>query len=248
MRYDIEADWHLLNTCNYRCGYCFFPAAVLGEKLQTVATSREWRTAFDATGLNWLLHITGGEPSIYPKFVELCQLLTERHYISINSNLTNSSFVDFAEKLEPQRVSFINAAMHPEEGRSRGGLSKFLHHAQLLHSKGFPIIVSLVATPWALAHFEEAIAILEPIGLFPVPKLLRGPFNGGSFPNAYTALERSQFRRFCRVAQQFYEPSMSRTIERPSIDMFGDDDFLHGVPSYTDALCDAGFRIRAHRA
>ncbi len=23
MRYDIEADWQLLNTCNYRCDNCF---------------------------------------------------------------------------------------------------------------------------------------------------------------------------------------------------------------------------------
>ena len=30
-KYDIEADWQLLNTCNYRCEYCFFPDAVLGE-------------------------------------------------------------------------------------------------------------------------------------------------------------------------------------------------------------------------
>ena len=42
-RYEIEADWQLSNTCNYRCSYCFFPPEMLGEKLRTFATPQEWR-------------------------------------------------------------------------------------------------------------------------------------------------------------------------------------------------------------
>ena len=42
MKYDIEADWQLLNTCNYRCAYCFFPPAVLGEKLTVYAKPEVW--------------------------------------------------------------------------------------------------------------------------------------------------------------------------------------------------------------
>ena len=33
MRYDIEADFILLRTCNSRCDYCFVPGARLGEKI-----------------------------------------------------------------------------------------------------------------------------------------------------------------------------------------------------------------------
>lgn len=243
MRYDIEADWHLLNACNYRCAYCFLPPAVLGEKLQTVASPRQWQTAFHRTRLKWLLHMTGGEPSIYPHFVELCRLLTEDHFISINSNLTNACLVDFAEKIEPKRVCFINAGMHLEERDFRRGHAKFLHHAQLLHAKGFPVLVSLVVTPTALANFEAVIAMLQPFGLFPVPKLLRGQYEGRSYPSAYTSFDRLQFRLFSGLARQFYQPLLARMGERPSIDMFNDDAFLHGVPSYTDLLCDAGFRF-----
>src|SRR5215468_5799974 len=100
MRYEVEADWHLLNTCNYRCEYCFFPAETLGEKLRIFATPEGWRSAFDAMGRVWLLHLTGGEPSIYPDFFELCRILTERHYISINSNLTGSSLAQFAQHID----------------------------------------------------------------------------------------------------------------------------------------------------
>ena len=77
MRYDIEADWHLLNTCNYRCSYCFFPPDVLGSKLRLFATPQQWRNGFDTAGVTWLVHITGGEPSIYPDFVDLCEELCQ---------------------------------------------------------------------------------------------------------------------------------------------------------------------------
>ena len=50
MKYDIEADWSLLDTCNYRCGYCPIPHEKLGSKLRTFATVDAWRAAFDAGG------------------------------------------------------------------------------------------------------------------------------------------------------------------------------------------------------
>src|SRR6188508_2535290 len=105
MHYDREADWHLLNTCNYRCSYCFFDDAILGDKLRRFAAPDEWRAAFDATGDTWLLHLTGGEPSVYPEFVSLCEALTARHFISLNSNLTRPAFVEFSDRIDPSRVS-----------------------------------------------------------------------------------------------------------------------------------------------
>ncbi len=240
MRYDLEADWHLLNTCNYRCKYCFFSADVLGDKLRTFASPQSWRSAFDATGKIWLLHMTGGEPSIYPQFVEFCETLTERHYMSLNSNLTHSSYENFAQRIDPSRVNFINAGLHLEEREERSGVTKFLRHAELLRSKGFSIIVSLVATPTALERFAEAIALLKPINLFPIPKLLRGRSGGQVYPKAYTELDRRRFRGFSAQAREFYRPILARMAERPSIDMFHDDKFLGGVPSFHGSTCDAG--------
>ena len=101
MNYGIEGDWQLLNTCNYRCKYCFFSGDQLGEKLRVFTSPAEWRSAFDATNQTWLLHLTGGEPSIYPNFAELCEQLTVHHYISLNSNLTNASFAEFVRRVDP---------------------------------------------------------------------------------------------------------------------------------------------------
>ena len=101
MRYDVEVDWHLLSTCNYRCAYWFVPPEHLASKVQIFASPQAWQSAFDASGAVWSIYLTGGEPSIYPDFVELSRTLTANHYISINSNLTRPSLLKFAEESIP---------------------------------------------------------------------------------------------------------------------------------------------------
>ncbi len=243
MRYDREADWHLLNTCNYRCTYCFFDDHILGAKLKRYAAPSEWRDAFDATGDIWLLHLTGGEPGAYSDFVELTETLTERHYISLNTNLTNASFLRFAERIDPARVSFINAGLHLEERERRKGAAPFLRNAEVLLKKGFPLFVSLVATPEALKRYEDAAAMVASLGLVPVPKLLRGRHEGRLFPRDYSAEEREQFRTFAARAREAYGPLLARMNERPTVDMWNDDRYVGGLPKYMGRMCDAGDRF-----
>ncbi|WP_157100518.1 radical SAM protein [Rhodoplanes sp. Z2-YC6860] len=240
MKYDIEADWVLLDTCNYRCGYCPIPHEKLGSKIHTFATVDAWRAAFDASGKTWLAHITGGEPSAYPDFVELCEALTDKHYISLNSNMSNRSLIRFANSIDPSRVSFINAGLHLEERQHRSGVDAFLRHAQELRVTGFRILVSVVATPSILERFEEAIRLLEPIGLFPIPKLMRGPFAGALYPNAYTDADKSRFRTYSRLAREFYREILSRIDEPPSLGMLHDDAYVDAVPDFTGRMCEAG--------
>jgi MoaA/NifB/PqqE/SkfB family radical SAM enzyme len=243
LHYDIEADWHLLNTCNYRCSYCFFDAATLGEKLRGFASPGAWEKAFNATGKTWLVHMTGGEPSLYPDFVELCRRLARRHYISFNSNLTNASIADFAQRLDPSRVSFINAGLHLAEREERSGNSRFLKHAELLRKRGFPIVVSVVATPAVLERYSDAISLLDGTGLFPIPKLLRGAFDGRIYPEAYSELDRTRFRVYAAQARQSHKSAIAGRPEAITIDMFDDEEFLGGVPSFTGRTCEAGRRF-----
>lgn len=240
MDHQIEADWQLLNTCNYRCGYCFFSGEILGEKLVTYADADEWVKAFQSSGLRWLLHLTGGEPSIYPDFVRLCRLLTREHFISINSNMTNSSWADFAERIDPGRVSFINAGLHLEERGRKVGNEVFLRSVDLLMQRGFQVLVSLVSTPKVLERFDEAVRLLAPIGMFPVPKILRGSYDGKMYPDAYTAIDRQRFRKYAYTARKFYDPIQPKRAERPTIDVFRDDAIIYGEPSYKGLSCEAG--------
>ena len=243
MNYAIEADWHMLDTCNYRCAYCFFGHETLGARLRTFSEPSGWSSAFDATGLIWLLHMTGGEPSIYPEFVELCERLTTRHFISINSNLTHSSLAELSRRVDPSRISFINAGLHLQERELRNGHTAFLRNADTLRARNFPLVVSLVATPSALVRFDEAIALLAPIGLFPIPKLFRGTADGKTYPDAYSGAEKQRFGAMAARARDFYRADLLKRDEPPSIDMLNDELFLDGMPSYRGALCTAGERF-----
>src|SRR5262249_1136015 len=243
MRYDIEADWQLLNTCNYRCAYCFFSSELLGEKLTVYGEPETWKQAFDRTGLTWLLHVTGGEPSVYPGFAKLCQLLTEKHYLSFNSNLSNSSVVEVAKRVDPSRLSFINAGLHAKERETRRGLEKFLEHAACLKEHGFPLFISIVATSDVLHRADEIITLTKPIGLIPIPKLLRGSHEGKIFPEAYSAKEKAAFIEFTKRARESYGPFIRNLVERPTVDIFGDEDYLDGIPDFRGRMCGAGVKF-----
>jgi MoaA/NifB/PqqE/SkfB family radical SAM enzyme len=242
MRYDIEADWHFINTCNYRCSYCFFPPEFLGQSLPE-ATPEDWQRGFDLTGFTWLLNMTGGEPTVYPRFAEMCAGLTERHFISMNTNLSRPSILAFGDVVDPVRVGFINAGLHYHERIVRKGLETFIRHHNYLQERGFPIFVSAVATPEVLERMEEIVEALRPAGVRPIPKLLRGMHDGKRYPRSYTDLDRERFRHYTRLSRQFYGPLLATRAEAPSTNPFGDENFLHGIPSYTGRMCEAGHRF-----
>ena len=208
------------------------------------AEPREWSRAIDRTGLTWLLHITGGEPTIYPRFAELCRLLTAKHFISFNSNLTHPSALDIAKHVDPSRISYINAGFHPEERELKKGLPTFLKHAYSLIARNFPLFISVVATPDVLSRFDEIIGLTATLGIAPLPKLLRGPYKGKHYPAAYSAEEKMAFREFAAKACKTYNgPFLQGLTERPSIDVFGDEKYLDGVAPFRGRMCIAGERF-----
>jgi MoaA/NifB/PqqE/SkfB family radical SAM enzyme len=239
MRHDIEGDWLLFSTCNYRCDYCFLPDRALGAKVEVKATPAEWRAAFDRTGKIWQLHITGGEPTHYPDFVALCAALTERHTISLNSNLTGPAILAFAERIAPARVSFINAGLHPAERARRNGLEVFLRHGEALKRRGFPLMVTVVATPEVLHRFDEVAAQLSSIGVVPFPKMMQGKQERGLYPDSYTEEERALFRMHSLAAERA-SPLFAAERERPSIDPPLGRQYLDQSPDYRGRLCSAG--------
>jgi MoaA/NifB/PqqE/SkfB family radical SAM enzyme len=240
MQYDIEGAWALLRTCNYRCDYCFLSDRALGGKIRVHATPEQWRAAFDDTGKTWMIHLTGGEPSLYPDFAAVSELLAERHYLSLNSNLTGSSLVDFARRVPPGRVHYINAGLHPEERARKQGYEPFLRHATLLAERGFRLMVTVVATPEVLWTYDAIVASLRPLGLMPMPKLMQGKSLGRRYPESYTLEERRLFRDYSRLAEAAYPQLFADAQLRPTIDPPLGRAHLRGLPDHRGRLCAAG--------
>ncbi len=240
LAYDVEADWLLLFTCNFRCPYCFFPPSMLGEKLVVHGSPAEWEAGFAATGRRWLLHVTGGEPFVYPDFVDLCRHLTRRHVLSINTNLSHPSVDDFAARVDPTRVHYVHAAVHPEQRRTRGGLAPFAARVRRLRARGFTVLVSVVMTSEAIAAFPDVDHALRAFGIVPIPKAARGTWDGRAYPDAYTHDERAAIVEWLEAARPAYAREWTAMGEAPTIAMLGDDHLLEGLPDYRGRLCGSG--------
>ena len=240
--YDVEGDWTFLTTCNYRCSYCFVPPEELGAKIEIFATPEQWRAAFDATGKRWLIHLTGGEPTVYPDFMALCEALTQRHVISINSNLSRPVVRQMAGRIDPSRVSFINAGLHVAERTRRAGSDDFLDNARFLQEAGFRVIVTAVATPEVVADFSSLASMCAAYGLQLAPKVVRGEYKGKSYPWEYTPEEKAQLHGAIARARDRYA-QMFEGWPPPTIDVLSDDEFLDGLPDYRGRSCSAGFRF-----
>jgi MoaA/NifB/PqqE/SkfB family radical SAM enzyme len=141
------------------------------------------------------LHITGGEPSVYPGFVELCRVLSQDHILSLNSNFSHTSIVEFAQTISPQRVSFINASLHYDERTARNSLDPFFQRVRMLRDCGFNVMVTAVMTPIMVRDFAKVKEIVAGAGINPIPKILRGPYKGNIYPIDYTREERDVIAR-----------------------------------------------------
>jgi MoaA/NifB/PqqE/SkfB family radical SAM enzyme len=243
MHYDLEADFSLLRTCNFRCGYCFVPEAELASKVVRHASDEEWAAAFDAGGRTWLIHVTGGEPFVYPRFVALCQTLSRRHLLSINTNLSLKAADELIGNVDPGRVHFINAALHFEERRARDQVAPFFTRARRLREAGFNLFATAVLTPKIILLYPQLARMAEAAGVLLLPKLLRGPYRDRSYPLEYTALERTAADLYYQRAASAFAALVAGWSERPTIDPLIDPSHLDGMASYRGRLCGSGQRF-----
>jgi len=240
--YDIETDWVIDSLCNFDCHYCFshsnveFPAT---GKL----SCEEIVKFFDNTGLIWLIHITGGEPFLYPNFVRLCQGLTKKHFININTNLTQGNVFDFAELIDPGRVTFINCGLHILEREKRNLVGDFLTKINLLKKKGFKFFVSYVMHPLLFQRFEKDFRYFKSKGVIIYPKALRGVFDGKRYPESYSKEEKRVFIKFSKRSEKLDKMRNISPAGVPIIDLTLDREFLKGKLDFQGKPCLAGKRF-----
>src|SRR5512133_700929 len=184
--YDVEADWIMFSGCNYRCEYCFWPDDVLRLRPSPPAELDQMVEFFDRTQLRWLLHLTGGEPFLYPLFVELVKRLTEKHLVSVNSNLSTDRVPRFADVVDPERVSFMNCALHVSERERHGRVEDLVRKVKTLRDAGFKAFVTYVFYPPLLDRVATDFAAYAADGVSMFPKAFRGTWEGKSYPAAYS--------------------------------------------------------------
>jgi MoaA/NifB/PqqE/SkfB family radical SAM enzyme len=178
--YRVHWNWEISYNCNYRCTYC----DVWRKEEEEINRWKEiWDDIFEKY---WCCHIrfSGGEPTVYPNFIDLVAMLLEKHTIDITTNLS-FDIQYFVDNIKPEGVS-ISSSYHPESIEFKEFLDKVL----FLKTNGYPITISYVAYPPNLKKMEKYKLMAEQEGIIFKIIPFKGKFGNQEYPQGYNNAEK----------------------------------------------------------
>jgi len=186
----VSFEWNIIYKCNFRCKYCFFEGKWEEYGKRNVILSvkkwiKIWEKIHSLYGRCAIL-ITGGEPFIYPNFIELIRELSEIHYpINISSN-GSFNLNEVVENFNPEKVS-ISLSFQPGFNK----LEEIVEKKNFLEDKGFHSdFINLCCYPEFFDKIKKWIEYAS--GKKVIMKLIPfiGDYNGIKYPEGYTEEEK----------------------------------------------------------
>lgn len=181
--------WDLTYNCNYCCSYCS-----LGDneekksKPQTIVLTPNqwyniWKDIYDRYG-SCELHLTGGEPFIYPGIMEILDRIIEMHTIECSTNFY-WDVDEFMKRVPPDRAR-IGVSFHPEIV----DYEVFLNKAIKMKNAGYEVWINYVAYPPFIEDLKPARqrAVSNGIDMSVLP--FDGKYKGKKYPAEYNDREK----------------------------------------------------------
>lgn len=195
---DCELLWQVNRKCNFDCVYCFREVIDdgLDKRTEDPACGKfspeHIAKRFDETNRVWRINMTGGEPFLYPNFVELARVLTRRHYISVSTNLSTANTYEFADVIDNTRVHWLKANVHiMEREKIRNGVNEFLRKFLHFQQQGFDIRLVYVTYPAILGRIRDDLERFRSEGVKKIwVKIFQGCYDGKRYPRDYTQEQR----------------------------------------------------------
>jgi len=174
--------WLVTLKCNHNCYYCFFKLKPDNNKiLSNDAIVDFWNN----TNKIWDFKLTGGEPFLYPDFIDLCGKLTQsNHTIFIDTNLSLSldELHKFIQKVSTDKVGLILASMN---NKNEQDIEPFIEKARLLMEKGYRFDSTYVLHPLRYDKVDETTAILNRNNIPLTVQRFLGKYGGKEYPTCY---------------------------------------------------------------
>jgi MoaA/NifB/PqqE/SkfB family radical SAM enzyme len=181
--------------CNFNCPYCYYPDKNIRHTLEKKGEIKG--KEFLSKLHNCHINMTGGEPFLYPNFIEICTLLTKNeNTIGILTNLSSDLIYEFAEKINPKDVIHIRASLHLTELNKFKSKNLFIERYKFLKKKGFNIDVSAVMWPPIFKKFKKIYREFESNGINIIPLSFFGDYNSKSYPRDYTKKEVNIIKKY----------------------------------------------------
>lgn len=176
-------SWYLNNECNYKCSFCK-PEDIKTRFIGVDKWVDIWDKIYDDYG-GCHIHISGGEPFIYPGFIELIARLSEKHTLEFSTNLS-MEIEPFMEAVKPERAR-LGGSFHPEFSN----FEEFFDKIVKLKANGYDVWANYVAYPLHLEDMHRYKKSIEDRGIQFSIQPFNGTFEGREYPLGYTEQEKS---------------------------------------------------------
>ena len=179
--YKVHWNWEIMLPCNYRCSYCIVhnesaPYLILGVP--------EWRTIWERLFRLYgcsQVRFAGGEPTIYPNYIDLVGMILEMHTVDVTTNLS-FDVEEWIRKVPSEGIA-ISGSLHLEHTEPEPFMRKLL----TLRDKGNQLIsASLVAYPTYLDRVESTRELFEKNNILFKIIPFNGVYQGQRYPAAYS--------------------------------------------------------------
>ncbi len=243
----LNINWVLTRKCNYTCSYC----TVYNNKDKFKPIDELKKAVDEIYKLNRdKIHIvlTGGEPTIYPKYLELLKYifskLKDKVSITTISNLgrTNRFFNDLIEKLKgyENKINFV-ASYHFDFAKE----NEFLQNVKNLTSNGYFVKVQIMAHPEKMEkvkYLEKELNKIKVLNLKYQVMVIRE--NYGSVPDKrYSEEDLQWLKQFYNEQNEEKNILMVRVDEEKNIieEKYSAPELnTEGLNKYKGMICHAG--------
>lgn len=243
-RHDLIANWNLNRFCNFNCDYCY---CSLNERKDVLRKGEgdinKIINGFNRTRKIWLIHMSGGEPFLHPNFVGLCEKLTKKHYISINTNLS-LNIDKFCKEIKPEKVEFIHCSLHLNQRKKPEQIDDFIKKVKKLEKSGFNVYITQVMTSEIIKNFGKIFNFFLKKGIIIRPKIMRGDYKTKGYPQGYTKKQREVLNKYFNIIKEL---DKKNKIKKGHINPDLDKKFMFGYLSWKGKNClmgKSGFFIK----
>ena len=196
MKPRFKANVSLWLNCNLKCPYCFAnPIAPPDEWSEEVEQKLAQFEAFvNETGY-WEFDFSGGEVTIYPGFVDLCErLASSGHTVNFYTN----GVIPLQDMFSPSQLTSVNRVVfsnHIAQDKSKRLSKIFDDNVRYLKHNGVDVAVNYVLYPNRPYRPDQIRERYQAMGADVQFRAFQGEYDGEQYPYAYRQEQKNEFRQ-----------------------------------------------------
>lgn len=172
-RYFPALNWMITGKCNYNCRHCFNASDHLSPQAEfTWQQCLKLLDGMEECGIQSMT-ITGGEPMLHPRFLDVLRECAKRHIyveeLNTNGYFITSEILDemkFLQVMPLMKISFDGIGHHDWMRNQKGAEQKTIDAIKLCIRKGFRVKVQTNVHRGNLVAMLPTAEYLEKLGVY----------------------------------------------------------------------------------